>query len=142
MQGERAAGIAAPLHELEHTRRQPGLVGELHQERAHRRCQGARLEYHGVAERQGRHDVTVREMGGEVEGPEHREHAAWVDGRACTGPSFQGGDEAHPVAEGDVHLRSDEPRLLLRLPARFADLPRDEPAELVGPRAGAVAEAA
>jgi hypothetical protein len=81
-------------------------------------------------------------MSGEVEGPEHRQHPSRVHGRACRRAGFEGRHETHPLTEGHVHLGGDQPGLLVSLPARLADLPRDQPAELVLARLGAVAEAA
>ena len=49
--------------------------------------------------REGGDEVAVRQVCGEIEGSEHREHTAWVEGRASAGCGRQRFDRTHSLAQ-------------------------------------------
>ncbi len=85
-----------------------------------------RLEHDGVAGRQRRHDVAVRQMRREVEGPDDGHDPARQVADA-TDHAFRRHvlDEAHAVLQRDRHLAGDRLGLRARLPEHLAHLAAD-----------------
>jgi hypothetical protein len=72
---QRLADLAAALHQVDDARRHAGLLQGLDQQLARQGRLFRRLEHHGVAGQQGRHDVAVGQVAREVERAQHRHHA-------------------------------------------------------------------
>jgi hypothetical protein len=138
---ERAPRIGAALHDLEHAVGQAGPPPQAHRPRADGGREVAGLEHDGVAGREGGHDVSVGQVRGEVEGAQHGQYAAGMEGGAGAGSGFDGRHVAHARIEGGVDLGRKEGGLAAGVPQGLAHLPRDELRELVAPRGGGLAEA-
>ncbi len=72
---ERDAGVLLALHEVQHAGRQPGCLPHLDRRARDARRKFGRLEHDRVAGDQRRHDMTVRQVAGEVVRAEHRDDA-------------------------------------------------------------------
>jgi len=92
LRAECDAGIAAAVHQVQHALRQAGLLPQLHGLHGGARRVFARLEHDRVPGDQGRHDVAVRQVAGEVVGTVDSEHAM----RAMA---------QHGIAVGDLGIR-------------------------------------
>ncbi|MNS93367.1 hypothetical protein D3C72_1275350 [compost metagenome] len=73
--GQRLTGFTPALHQIENPIGQAGLLPQLQGFLGSLRRQFTRLEHHGVARQQRRHDVAIRQMSGEVIRAEHRQYA-------------------------------------------------------------------
>eukprot|EP00659_Diplonema_papillatum_P023142 gene23141-biopygen23486 len=67
-------GFPCALQQVQHARRQAGVDPALHGQLGDFRGQFARFEQYGVTRQQGRYDVAVRQMTGEVVRAKHRHH--------------------------------------------------------------------
>ena len=132
---QRDAGLAAAVDEVQHALRQAGLLPQC--DGLHRRARRilARLEHDGIPGDQGRHDVAVRQVAGEVVRAVDREHAVRTvaqHGIAVRdlGLAFAGARAVRK--DRNVDLVGHGRNLGARFPQRFADFLGDGRRQLLG----------
>ncbi len=86
--------------------------------------------------------MVTGEVGGRIEGTEHREHAARMKAGPCVRCRLHRLDEAHPLLQGDVRPGRQQVGLASRLPDGLSHLPGDQLCQLLAPPSGEVAKAA
>ncbi len=131
VQRQATADVGAALHDFENAVGQAGFAPKCCEQRAHGGCELARFEDDRIARRERRDDVPVGKMGGEVEGAEHSEHAARMEGGARAGAGLDRRDPAHAVGERRIDLRGEQLCFAARVPERLADFAGDEPRHLL-----------
>ena len=145
MGGERLAGLRPALDAAYRAFGHAGLMVERDQIFADRRRLLARLEDDRVAGEQSRDDMAVGQMGREIIGAEHAEHAVRLvaDGDSRAHRAFEPalGGAVGIGGDRDVDLVDHRLDLGARFPERLAGLPRDQVGEGLGLAAHRVGEA-
>ena len=130
------AGLARALDEIEHPGGQPGLLPEPDHELADGRRQLAWLEHQRIARQQGRDDMAVGQMAGEIVRTQHEEDAQRLVVQHLLAELGFGTGAACALVmrlDGDGDLGRHGAGFALGLPERLAGLARDEFADLVLP---------
>ena len=135
MLGQCGAGIARAVDQVQHAGRQAGPLPQFDRLGGRLRRIFARLEHDGIACNQSRHDMTVRQMTGEVVGTEHAEYAM----RPVPQYRVAVGDLALRLAGAaavglhrDVDLVGHGRDFGARFPQRLADFDRNQARQVFG----------